>query len=182
VNVYKVIARCRFNVTKFLISLSFFALFDSAGGLDVVGAYSSLSTPLLARRPVSSGLARRKSKMSNKPVRVRQRELETVIRGARNQGAKSIEVRIGKRRRSSFLCAKTSRSRLRPTRKSPSNVGHAAPSSAVSAAGDNPLRQNGVVCAQGAARSSHLIEGRVRHREVLARVSGRPVGIVPSAY
>jgi hypothetical protein len=34
--------------------------------------------------------------MSNKPVRVRQRELETVIRGARNQGAKSIEVRIGK--------------------------------------------------------------------------------------
>ena len=34
--------------------------------------------------------------MGNKPVRVRQRELETVIRGARNQGAKSIELRIGK--------------------------------------------------------------------------------------
>jgi hypothetical protein len=34
--------------------------------------------------------------MGNKPVRMRQREIETVIRGARNQGAKSIELRIGK--------------------------------------------------------------------------------------
>jgi hypothetical protein len=34
--------------------------------------------------------------MGNKPVRVRQREIETVIKGARNQGAKSIELRIGK--------------------------------------------------------------------------------------
>ena len=34
--------------------------------------------------------------MGNKPSRVRQREIQQVIRGARNEGAKQIEIRIGK--------------------------------------------------------------------------------------
>ena len=33
--------------------------------------------------------------MGNKPSRVRQREIQQVIRGARNEGAKQIEIRIG---------------------------------------------------------------------------------------
>ena len=33
--------------------------------------------------------------MGNKPSRVRQREIQQVIRGARNEGAKRIEIRIG---------------------------------------------------------------------------------------
>jgi hypothetical protein len=33
--------------------------------------------------------------MGNKPSRVRQREVELMIRGARNEGAKQIEIRIG---------------------------------------------------------------------------------------
>jgi hypothetical protein len=34
--------------------------------------------------------------MSNRPSRVRQREIQQVIRGAKKEGAKQIEVRIGK--------------------------------------------------------------------------------------
>jgi hypothetical protein len=34
--------------------------------------------------------------MGNKPSRVRQREIQQIIRGARNEGAKQIELRIGK--------------------------------------------------------------------------------------
>lgn len=33
--------------------------------------------------------------MGNKPSRVRQREIQQIIRGARNEGAKQIELRIG---------------------------------------------------------------------------------------
>ena len=33
--------------------------------------------------------------MGNKPSRVRQREVELMIRGARNEGCKQIELRIG---------------------------------------------------------------------------------------
>jgi hypothetical protein len=55
--------------------------------------------------------------MGNKPARVRQREVETLARIARKQGAKSIEVRIGKEALV-FPCVKMSRNLLRPTRKS----------------------------------------------------------------
>jgi hypothetical protein len=33
--------------------------------------------------------------MGNKPSRVRQREIQQIIRGARNEDAKQIELRIG---------------------------------------------------------------------------------------
>ena len=33
--------------------------------------------------------------MSNRPAEVRQRTIEQIMRGARKQGAKSIEVRVG---------------------------------------------------------------------------------------
>jgi hypothetical protein len=34
--------------------------------------------------------------MGNKPSRVRQREIQQIIRGAQKEGAKQIEIRIGK--------------------------------------------------------------------------------------
>ena len=46
--------------------------------------------------------------MGNKPSRVRQREVELMIRGARNEGCKQIEIRWGTdARRSSSRWTKT---------------------------------------------------------------------------
>ena len=37
--------------------------------------------------------------MGNKPSRVRQREIQQIIRGAQKEGAKQIEIRIARMRR-----------------------------------------------------------------------------------
>jgi hypothetical protein len=77
--------------------------------------------------------------MGNKPSRVRLREIQQVIRGARKEGAKKVEIRIGKEA-SVIIPRKTSRSLLRTRKKSPSNALHAAPSTALLAAGSHSHR------------------------------------------
>ena len=82
--------------------------------------------------------------MSGRASRVRQHEVEKIVRGAMKAGAKRVDIH-GDARAPRFV-RMTTRNLLRPTRKSVFDAGHAKTTTAQATAGNDPPRQNGLVC------------------------------------